>query len=113
VTVRKLSLPDEGVPPREFYMDGVYRVYGVLAQRNDPLTGVLGISGEQSPGISRRWIGLRFVRSRQEKRGRTLFRSFPVLTTARVGEMKWRNPRFQGESIEIAKTRKTSHEANR
>ena len=96
-------------------MDGVHRVYGVLAQRNDPLTGVLRISAEQSPVSPSISSGGSFTLSfhAREKRERALFRSFPVLTTVRAGAMKWRNPRFLGESTEIARTRKTSNEGNR
>src|SRR5260370_22089073 len=45
---------------------------------------------------------------RPGKKERPLFQSFPVLTTARAGALKWRDPRCQCASIEIAKTRKTS-----
>ena len=116
MTFWKLWVPNDGVPLREFYMDGLHRLYVVLAQPNDPLTGVLRISAEQYPGtqgISSDGSVFALVLSRQGEKERTLFRSFPVLTTARADALKWRNPRSQGESIDIAKTRKTSHEANR
>jgi len=74
-------------------MDGLHRVYVGLAQRNDPLTGVLRISAEQYPGTQgissdRSVLALCCVLSRKGKKERTLFRSFPVLTTARAGALK-------------------------
>ena len=98
-------------------MDGLHRLYVVLAQPNDPLTGVLRISAEQylgTQGISQRWIGLRpcpFTPRRKGKDTVSIVRSAHDNPGGRIENA--RNPTSQGESIEIAATRTTWHEANR
>jgi len=101
-------------------MDGLHRVYVGVAQRNDPLMGVLRISAETVPREHRAFPSdgsvfafvLLSFHAKEARKGHCFDRS-PVLTTARAGALKSRNLRSQGESIEIAKTRKTLHEANR
>src|SRR5262249_53626535 len=89
-------------------MDGLHRVYVVLAQRNDPLTRVLRISAEQSPGprafpAMDRSSLCPFTPGKKEW---ALFRPFPVLTTASAGALKWRNPRSQESQLKSPKPEK-------
>ena len=100
-------------------MDGRHKVCVVLAQRNDPLTGVLRISLETVPGNAghfQRWISLSsllcpFTPRKKGKDTVSIVRSAHDNPGGRIENA--RNPTSQGESIEIATTRTTWHEANR